>query len=364
MTKHASDETRRKLIDLVFDKGFKLKDAANILDLKYNRAHKIISAFSNEGRIESKKPNRKTPIIYKEDTRKAIIDWFEANVDGTLEDCKKFIAENPDKFEKVPSISTIDRILREANITFKQLVPIPPQRNSPNTIVARKKYAAKYTRLETAGAHFVWLDEFGCNLSLRRRKGRSLKGSPATIEGPLARGNNLTVCAAIDNSGFLHYITHYGGFNDECFIRFISELKEKLNDDKRYVYICDNVAFHKSRNLKEFIKEKKFEFLYLAPYSPMLNPIEECFAKVKMIIAKELARKSGIMDSVKIATSSITSDNCKGWIKHSKEFFPQCFAERPIYNQPEYADSETSEEELFGSDDELVQYSPENCTFE
>ncbi len=47
------------------------------------------------------------------------------------------------------------------------------------------------------------------------------------------------------------------------------------------VVVMDDLSSHKGQRVKELIEGKGCELLYLPPYSPDLNPIEEAFAKVE-----------------------------------------------------------------------------------
>ena len=47
------------------------------------------------------------------------------------------------------------------------------------------------------------------------------------------------------------------------------------------VVIMDNAAFHKSEKTKELIQNTGAELLFLPPYSPDLNPIENSFGTIK-----------------------------------------------------------------------------------
>src|SRR5215216_7300125 len=46
---------------------------------------------------------------------------------------------------------------------------------------------------------------------------------------------------------------------------------------------------HKGDRVRELIEEQGCELLYLPPYSPDLNPIEEAFAKIKGVLRKQLS---------------------------------------------------------------------------
>ena len=56
------------------------------------------------------------------------------------------------------------------------------------------------------------------------------------------------------------------------------------------IVILDNLAVHKSKRAAACLKEKGAWFLFLPPYSPDLNPIEQAFAKLKAHLRKAEAR--------------------------------------------------------------------------
>ncbi len=54
--------------------------------------------------------------------------------------------------------------------------------------------------------------------------------------------------------------------------------------------ILDNLAVHKSEKAAQCLKRQGAWFLFLPPYSPDLNPIEQAFAKIKAHLRKAEAR--------------------------------------------------------------------------
>jgi transposase len=48
----------------------------------------------------------------------------------------------------------------------------------------------------------------------------------------------------------------------------------------------DNAAFHRGPRVQEMCDEAGVKLLYLPPYSPDLNPVEEWFAQLKAFIKK------------------------------------------------------------------------------
>jgi hypothetical protein len=55
----------------------------------------------------------------------------------------------------------------------------------------------------------------------------------------------------------------------------------------------------------------------------MLNPIEECWSKIKQEVRKTpLTKNEIIADRIEDAAKTVTVENCRGWINHPHNFFP------------------------------------------
>jgi transposase len=56
------------------------------------------------------------------------------------------------------------------------------------------------------------------------------------------------------------------------------------------IVVVDNLGAHKGARVRELIEEQDCQLLYLPPYSPDFNPIEEAFSKIKGALRKAGAR--------------------------------------------------------------------------
>ncbi len=56
------------------------------------------------------------------------------------------------------------------------------------------------------------------------------------------------------------------------------------------VVVMDNLGAHRQERVRDLIEKRGCSLLYLPPYSPDLNPIEEAFSKMKHILRKIGAR--------------------------------------------------------------------------
>jgi transposase len=81
--------------------------------------------------------------------------------------------------------------------------------------------------------------------------------------------------------------------------------------------IMDNLSAHKGHRVRELIEERGCELLYLPPYSPDLNPIEEAFSKIKSILRKAEARsREALVEAMGRALDAITPRDTKGFFEH------------------------------------------------
>lgn len=54
--------------------------------------------------------------------------------------------------------------------------------------------------------------------------------------------------------------------------------------------VCDNLPAHKVLGIRQCLEDAGMGLLYLPPYSPDFNPIEQVFAKLKALLRREAPR--------------------------------------------------------------------------
>ena len=83
-------------------------------------------------------------------------------------------------------------------------------------------------------------------------------------------------------NGVLEFELREGAYNSELFIDFINrKLINYFALNPQKILIMDNAKFHHSREVLNFLHEKRISYKFLPPYSPQLNPIEEFFSLLK-----------------------------------------------------------------------------------
>ena len=141
----------------------------------------------------------------------------------------------------------------------------------------QKKDAFLQLRESLAGKRFFSIDETGFGRNSFIDKGYALKGHKLYIAKRQPRMTSLSVCACASEQGWIGFSKKEGSFNHESFLQFLKSLEIPPSS----VLLLDNVSFHHSKNVKEYLSSKNITPLFTPPYSPWFNPIEGCFSLVK-----------------------------------------------------------------------------------
>jgi transposase len=81
--------------------------------------------------------------------------------------------------------------------------------------------------------------------------------------------------------------------------------------------VMDNLSAHKGERVREIVEGRGCELLYLPPYSPDLNPIEEAFAKLKALLRRAEARtRAALIGAMGQALSAVTARDTRGFFDH------------------------------------------------
>lgn len=81
--------------------------------------------------------------------------------------------------------------------------------------------------------------------------------------------------------------------------------------------VMDNLAAHKVASIRQSIEAAGARLVYLSPYSPDFNPIENCWSKVKELLRSRAARTYAQLDqAITDALTAVTTQDISGWFTH------------------------------------------------
>lgn len=135
----------------------------------------------------------------------------------------------------------------------------------------------------------VFIDETWATTNMARRLGRSPRGERLVASVPHGHWKTSTFIAALRVSGLTAPLVIDGAMNGEIFRAYVEQVLAPTLGPGDLV-ILDNLGSHKVAGVREGIEAKGARLLYLPPYSPDLNPIEQAFAKLKSSLRKAAAR--------------------------------------------------------------------------
>jgi transposase len=163
----------------------------------------------------------------------------------------------------------------------------------------------------------VFVDEMGTNTSLSPLYAYSPKGRRAYAEVPRNRGKNTTLLASMSLEGMGPSLAVEGATSATVFESYVEQLLAPTLR-RGQIIVVDNLSAHKGERVRELIEARGCELLYLPPYSPDFNPIEEAFSKIKGLLRKAQARsREALVEALGRAISAVSAMDARGFFKHS-----------------------------------------------
>lgn len=298
--------------------GLTFTTIAKNLNIAVSTAHRIYSLFEQTGSVEVERSTSR-PQVRKLD------DYMELFVIGiVLEHPTIYLRDLCQKVEDISSVrvseATICKLIKRHGITRKKVQKIALQRSSQ----LRGEFMA--TALLHNKEQFVFVDETGCdNRSYMRKYGYAVRGCAPQCHHYLIRGERVSAVAAISTEGLVAADYKTGSVNADFFFDFIrGSLIPHMNtfngSNPRSIVVLDNCSIHHVQGVTDLFRAAGILVMFLPPYSPDYNPIEQTFSYVKYYIkqhddlAQQLNDKTPILQA---AFSSVTSDLTTAWIASS-----------------------------------------------
>lgn len=279
-------------------------------------AHHVYSLFNSL---------RKTAIVFQV-SHSTIHRWLQnpekkkyyrvsKKADDIVQIIKATVVSNP--FITVRSFVTVIKDSLKINVS-RELVRVVIKRLGLTS--KKAKFFATPKRLEETtklfiecrkefinqGRYIVSLDETSFGRYGKPMFGYSPKGTPLVLsKKPLTKAKPTSVLAIIDSNGLVVKEHLVGPYNKVLFTEFL----RKSQLPPHTVILLDNVRFHHSSTVKDLASERQWELLYIPPYSPWFNPIEEAFSIVKRQYYKHW--------NIDQSFESLKPSHCKAFFDHS-----------------------------------------------
>jgi transposase len=163
----------------------------------------------------------------------------------------------------------------------------------------------------------VFIDETWATTAMARRYGRAPRGARVVAALPHGHWKTTTFLAALRHDRITAPCVFDGAINGERFRAWVEQaLAPTLQPGD--VVVMDNLPAHKVKGVREAIEATGARLLYLPPYSPDLNPIEQAFAKLKALL-RTAARRTveALWHTIGQALDAFTPAECAHYLAHA-----------------------------------------------
>ena len=167
----------------------------------------------------------------------------------------------------------------------------------------KSQHAAEQDRPDVAAARVAWresqpglnpeklvfIDETWAATNMARRYGRAPRGQRLVAAIPHGHWKTSTLVAALRADRLTAPAVFDGAINGAAFLAYVEQVLAPTLDPGDIV-VMDNLGSHKVAGVREAIEAAGANLVFLPPYSPDLNPIEQAFAKLKALLRARAAR--------------------------------------------------------------------------
>jgi len=135
----------------------------------------------------------------------------------------------------------------------------------------------------------VFIDETWAKTNMARTHGRCPRGERLRMGAPHGHWKTTTFVGALTLRGMIAPFVITGPINRDAFETYVEKvLVPELRPGD--IVVMDNLSSHKGPRSRALIEAAGASLLFLPPYSPDFNPIENAFAKLKAMLRKAAER--------------------------------------------------------------------------
>lgn len=165
--------------------------------------------------------------------------------------------------------------------------------------------------------HLVFLDETSTATNMTRLRGRARRGARLVDKTPHGHWKATTFVAALRSSGMTAPTVVDGALDGPLFLAYVrQQLAPTLRPGD--IVVMDNLSVHKVAGVRAAIEKVGARLVYLPPYSPDYNPIEQAFAKLKWLVRSAKERTiDGLWDLLGRLLDRFSPTECRNYFRNS-----------------------------------------------
>ena len=148
---------------------------------------------------------------------------------------------------------------------------------------------------------------------MTRTHGRAPRGERLRMGAPHGHWKTTTFVGALSLRGMGAPFVLSGPINRTAFEAYVEKvLVPELRPGD--IVVMDNLSSHKGARTRALIEAAGAELMFLPPYSPDFNPIENAFAKMKALLRKAAERTvEGLWSAIGRIVETFTPQECANY---------------------------------------------------
>jgi transposase len=183
--------------------------------------------------------------------------------------------------------------------------------------IARRRAWWKRHQLKIDPARLVFIDETWAKTNMVRTHGWWRRGFPLRAHVPHGHWRTMTFLAALRYDRIAAPCVIDGPINGESFRAYVEQVLVPTLQPGDIV-VMDNLGSHKGSAIRSAIRAVDARLVFLPPYSPDLNPIEQVFAKLKILLRKAEERTvEGVWRRIGSLLQHFTPQECANYLRNA-----------------------------------------------
>ena len=163
----------------------------------------------------------------------------------------------------------------------------------------------------------MFIDETWAKTNMARTRGRAARGARLLAAVPHGHWKTTTFVAALRHDEITAPLVIDRPMNGPAFKAYVEQMLAptlKSGD----IVIMDNLPAHKVKGVRKAIEAAGAYLVYLPPYSPDFNPIEQVFAKLKALLRKAAERSvDALWDKIGQLLDLFPPNECRNYFRNA-----------------------------------------------